>query len=203
MTEIDFYFDFLSPYSYLAYTIARNHFLNDENIKFNLKPVSLPHLISKSGNSPPGNLEVRAEYLIKDLKRSTDFYNLKPFKMPPNFPFDTRPLLNSLLNLQAENKSAKEIDEFVMRTWEKLFHEGNLEDCNSTFKKGGINVNKNKLDLMKNTREALELGAYGVPFWRIKNDSGEVETFFGSDRFNHLAKFIGKDPLPFYQFSKL
>ena len=198
--EIDFYFDFLSPYSYLAYTIARTHLLNDKNIKFNLKPVSLPHLISKSGNTPPGNLKVRAEYSIKDLKRSANFYNLKPFKMPPTFPFDTRPLLYSLLNLQGENKSsAKEIDEFVMRTWEKLFHEGNLEDCVEK----EFDADKNKRELMQNTREALELGAYGVPFWRIKNDSGAVETFFGSDRFNHLAKFIGKDPLPFYQSSKL
>lgn len=198
-TEIDFYFDFLSPYSYLAYTIVRRHLLNDEKIKFNLKPVSLPHIIFKSGNLPPGNLKVRAEYLKNDLKRSSEFYGLKPFKMPSTFPFDTRPLTYFLLKLQAENESAIKIDEFVMQTWEKLFHEGNLDDCDHYRSQYENNY---KDELMKNTHEALELGAYGVPFWRIKNHLGEIETFFGSDRFNHLAKFIGRDPIPFYQ-SKL
>ena len=45
MMKIDFYFDFLSPYSYLAYRIARDHFPSPQSI---LIP-ALPHIIAKLG----------------------------------------------------------------------------------------------------------------------------------------------------------
>lgn len=192
MTEIEFYFDFLSPYSYLAYRIARVHF---KYYKLILKPVSLPHIITSSGNIPPASLEARRNYFKMDLQRSAEFYGLEEnFKVPARFPFDTRNYLYELVKMIEEGtKSSKEIDEFVMKTWIKIFHEGDIET-------GPEPANKShcKYLLMKNTEEALKLGAYGVPFWRIKNDKGQVETFFGSDRFHHIAKFIGIDPAPIY-----
>ena len=194
MTEIEFYFDFLSPYSYLAYRLARIHF---KNYKLTLKPVSLPHIINLSGNVPPASLKVRGDYLKKDLLRSADFYNLVEkgdFKVPEMFPFDTRNHLYELIKMIEEGKkSAEEIDEFIMEIWTKIFHKGEIGV-------GPELPNKShwKSLLLKNTEEALKLGAFGVPFWRIKNDKIEMETFFGSDRFHHMAKFIGIDPLQFY-----
>lgn len=194
MTDIEFYFDFLSPYSYLAYRLARVHF---KDFKLTLKPVSLPHIINLSGNVPPASLKARGNYLVKDLRRSVDFYGLSgDFKVPEKFPFDTRNYLYELVRMIEEEKTTEEIDEYIMKTWTKIFHKGDIgvgpEPPNKSHWKSLI---------LKNTEEALKLGAYGVPFWRIKNDKGEVETFFGSDRFHHIARFIGIDPLPF--FSKL
>lgn len=196
MTEIEFYFDFLSPYSYLAYRIARVHF---KGFRLILKPVSLPHIISSSGNIPPASLKVRGEFLKKDLQRSAEYYNLndekESFKVPETFPFDTRNYLYALIKIIEEGagKNEKEIDEFVMQTWYKIFHEGDLRS-------GPKQENQShwKSLLLENTEEALKLGSFGVPFWRVKNDQGQLETFFGSDRFNHMAKFIGIDPIPFY-----
>lgn len=42
------------------------------------------------------------------------------------------------------------------------------------------------------TEEALESGAYGMPWFRVKNaKSGETDVFFGSDRFDAIAYFLG------------
>ena len=195
MTEIEFYFDFLSPYSYLAYRLARVHFK-----KFNLilKPISLPHIINLSGNVPPASLKVRGKFLLKDLKRSAEFYGLNQehgdFKVPDKFPFDTRNHLYELVKMiEEEGRTFEEIDKFVMSVWIKIFHKGEIGV-------GPELPNKShwKNLILENTEKALQLGAFGVPFWRITNDEGEIETFFGSDRFHHMAKFIRIDPLPFY-----
>ncbi len=111
MTEtIEFYFDFLSPYSYLAYRLARSHF----HLKLKLKPVSLPHLIKLSGNIPPASLKPRAAHLIKDLNRSMRVYGFEAddFKVPERFPFDTRSEMYELIKMiEVEKKSSGQVDE--------------------------------------------------------------------------------------------
>ena len=198
--KIDFYFDFLSPYSYLAYRIAREHFPLSA---INPIPVSLPHIIAKSGNIPPANLEARARYLKKDLERSAAFYGLPSgFKVPERFPFDTRAELYKLIELIGdENVSKEEIDEFIMKTWQRIFHP-NTNNYETITIDPDVIVDAKKI-LMKNTDEALKFGVYGVPFWRVTNTAtGEIETFFGSDRFHHMASFLGIDPSQFYRYNR-
>ena len=193
--RIEFYFDFLSPYSYLAYCVARENFFQS-NYNFVFKPVSLPHIINKSGNSPPASLPARAEYLSKDLSRSAQFYGVNGFKIPKKFPFDTRNRLYELISLIEADKNLEELDEFIMNSWNKIFH---LNDLDFNMSDGALKQKMSlKAKLTKNTEEALNLGAYGVPFWRIENEHGQVETFFGSDRFHHIAKFLQIDHIPFY-----
>lgn len=194
MTEsIEFYFDFLSPYSYLAYRLARSHY----NLKLKLKPVSLPQLIKLSGNIPPASLKPRAAYLIKDLTRSMKLYGLDndSFKIPEQFPFDTRSEMYQLIKMiEIEKKSEKEINEFVMKTWKRIFHKGQYGDESPPIKFEETEREQLKSLLLRNTREALNLDAYGVPFWRIENSYGEEETFFGSDRFHHIIDFLKRNP---------
>lgn len=198
--KIEFYFDFLSPYSYLAYRIASKHFGKD--YLFILKPVSLPHIISLSGNSPPAGLQVRGEFLKKDLQRSAEFYGIvdedgAAMVVPKQFPFDTRNDLYSLAMLIEED--SEDVDMFIMSTWTRIFHKGDISVGPEPSDKA-----RWKAAVMKNTQDALKLGAYGVPFWRITDDHGRSEVFFGSDRFHHIAKFLGIDPIRFLELdSKL
>ena len=196
--QVEFYFDFLSPYSYLAYRQARLHL---SHLKLIPKPISLPQIIFKSQNTPPANLPPRAEYLKKDLKRSAEFYGLETgFKVPETFPFDTRKELYKLIEIMDGCGNEAEIDEFIMGTWKRIFHQHShpSKKQDEYELKDPKNLQKFKLILMKNTKEALDLGAYGVPFWRVTNSKGEIETFFGSDRFHHMALFLGINPLIFY-----
>lgn len=198
--EIDFYFDFLSPYSYIAFRLLREVYLpawsknNDDgltSIKLNLKPVSLPHIIKNSGNVPPASVPARGVFLLKDLERSFQFHDLGKLKLPETFPFDSRNALFSLIQKQLDEVKETEIATFILKTWSSIFQNGSPQDVSPEFDSKNRSHLRDKL--LENTEEALEVGAFGVPFWRIKNNKNEVETFFGSDRFNHISKFIGSD----------
>lgn len=83
--RVDFYFDFLSPFSYLA-----NHRLGKIAQKHTLEVVYHAIDLSKAktaiGNVGPSNrdLKVKLDYLKVDLQRWADLYGV-PLKFPPNF----------------------------------------------------------------------------------------------------------------------
>lgn len=41
---------------------------------------------------------------------------------------------------------------------------------------------KYKQALLENTQKALDQGAFGAPWFQVRNSKGQVEPFFGSDR---------------------
>jgi glutathione S-transferase kappa 1 len=47
--------------------------------------------------------------------------------------------------------------------------------------------------LTNNTKKVLEQGAFGAPWFWMKNDKGEEEPIFGSDRFHYMYRFMGVD----------
>ncbi len=57
-----------------------------------------------------------------------------------------------------------------------------------------------KDSLIAATEEAIAKGAFGAPFFLITNQAGKEEMFFGSDRMEHIAAFLGK---PYIPLSKL
>ncbi|KAI0430392.1 thioredoxin-like protein [Xylaria sp. FL1042] len=50
---------------------------------------------------------------------------------------------------------------------------------------------KTKEELRKNTDTALRQGGFGAPWMMVRNSSGVVEPFFGSDRFAQMYEFLG------------
>lgn len=49
-----------------------------------------------------------------------------------------------------------------------------------------------KLALKERTQEIIEWGAFGAPSMLVTNAEGKTEFFFGSDRWEHVADFLGK-----------
>ena len=47
-----------------------------------------------------------------------------------------------------------------------------------------------KDQVLKNTEEALSRGAYGAPWFWVRNSKGEEEPFFGSDRFHYMWDYL-------------
>lgn len=44
----------------------------------------------------------------------------------------------------------------------------------------------------ENTNQAIQLGAFGAPFLLVTKKDGKQDTFFGSDRFHHIAMFLNE-----------
>ena len=55
-----------------------------------------------------------------------------------------------------------------------------------------MNTDEIKEALKKSTREAVEEGAFGLPFMVVYHSNTNVETFFGSDRFEVFANRLRK-----------
>ena len=84
---IEFYFDFSSPYSYLA-----SELIDDLAAKYGRKvkwrPMLLGVVFQKTGQPLLVNVPLKGEYSLRDFSRSARYFNV-PFKFPAKFPMST------------------------------------------------------------------------------------------------------------------
>lgn len=216
--DIDFYFDFLSPYSYLAYTILKRLLAEEwSDVKLHMYPFSLPKVIGRSGNIPPGSIPNKALYLQKDLIRTSRIYSI-PFRPPAKFlTADTTTANLLIVAMINDGLPGKQILMVIDAIWAEFFQKANSEifqvdlsnfDRSQLCKLLDSYLNGDELahivELMQtdavlsqyknNTKIAIDRGAFGAPIMLVTNGEGKTELFFGSDRFHHIASFLGKDP---------
>lgn len=83
MATVVFYFDFISPYSYVAFKLLET-LKKPWELTIDFRPVRLHHIIKTSENFPPTSVPSRAAFLAKDLERTSKYYGI-PFNPPENF----------------------------------------------------------------------------------------------------------------------
>jgi len=186
--NIDFYFDFISPYSYLAATRIPA-FEAENQVEFNWIPVNLPKLIKLSGNTPPSMIRNKALYSMRDLKRWANHLNV-PFRLIKPGSFDSRPALRIASALNAEERA-----EFCLAVFDGLWS-GSVDPgkegwLNNLAKMKGLPaawLSQSVDDLDSNTETALKAGAFGVPTF-IVHGKGRPEMFFGLDHMDLIFQF--------------
>ena len=98
--EIDFYFDFISPYSYLAHQKIK--IIN--NINFNYKPVLLGGLHNLQGITAPAFIKPKLNHMISDCdliakkNKSTFFWNSK-------FPINSLNIMRGYFSINSPNRT--------------------------------------------------------------------------------------------------
>ena len=100
--SIDFYFDFISPYSYLAYKKIKLINKKDD-IKINYKPILLGGLHKLGGITAPAFNERK----MKNMKNDCELVALKnkiDFKWNTNFPINTLYLMRGYLLIKDDLK---------------------------------------------------------------------------------------------------
>lgn len=187
MKRVDFYFDFISPYTYLAAT-QLECFSEAYEIDFHWVPVNLPGLIKLSGNTPPGMIKNKALYSLRDLKRWADYLQV-PFKMIRPGTFDSRPALYIANALDERDRQ-----QFSLGLFEALWsgevdpREDRWLDKAFTLKCFPADWRDQSIDsLDENTLLALKAGAFGVPTFVLHRDH-RPEMFFGMDHMDFLAR---------------
>ena len=74
--SIDFYFDFISPYSFLAHKrICKIE--NEEKIKFIYKPILLGGLHNLIGITAPAFINPKAKFMVRDCKMVAKKFDIK------------------------------------------------------------------------------------------------------------------------------
>ena len=181
---IDFYFDFISPYSYLAHKKIIN--LNLRNI-FNYKAILLGGLHNLAEVTPPAFNERK----MKNMKDDCILISKKNkilFKWNEKFPINSLYLMRGFLIID-DNKKSKFIDLCFDAYWKDnldISIEKNIQkilsDCEIDFAffEKGIKEQKIKDELKDLTNEAFKLGIFGAPTFLV-ND----KLFWGQDRLEY------------------
>ena len=182
--HIDFYFDFISPYSYLAHKKIIN--LNQRNI-FNYKAILLGGLHNLGEVIAPAFNKRK----MKNMKNDCVLISKKneiPFKWNEKFPINSLYLMRGFLVID-NNKKNKFIDLCFDAYWKDnldISIEKNikkiLSDCeidHDYFEKSiKEQVIKNKLKEL--TNEAFKLDVFGAPTFLVNN-----KLFWGQDRLEY------------------
>jgi len=180
----DFYFDFGSPYAFLAHKEIRK--LEKENsIKIKYKPILLGALLKLSGLKPLIDIPIKGKYMIRDCKLWAEKYNIE-FKFNNYFPIITLTLMRCVLVAEKEDFS----ENFINKVFDAIWKDGlNLNDnliVEKLIKNLDINPKKFLLEttdakikdeLKKRTDEAYDKGIFGVPSFIVNN-----KIFWGQDR---------------------
>lgn len=202
--KIKFYFDTLSPYSYLAWCWLRE---NREYLsKFGeviLIPITLSALIKANETKGPAEIPSKRDYLMKDCIRKAKMLNL-PFHPPKVLPFNSLYAQRISLFECSGDQQWQAIDVFFRTAWEEGKDLGSSEEVEDCLKKNGLPSEKwmeqvgNKVlrsTLKVNTKEAINAGIFGIPSFLVDNGNKQ-EHFWGQDSISFLKLFLeNKDPL--------
>ena len=114
MKVIEYYFDFLSPYSYLSWQwIKKNkEKLFEKEVEFSFKPVTLSSIIGHFETKGPAQIETKRNYLFKDCLRFSKLKEI-PFTTPFELPFNSLYALRSSLVENVGKSQFEIIDLFL------------------------------------------------------------------------------------------
>ena len=186
----DFFFDFISPYSYLAHKQIRK-LEKENNIKINYKPILLGGLHKLAGVTAAAFIPSKTKYMIRDCKMIAEKHNIK-FKFNTNFPINSITLMRGVFFAQKEKKLSKYIDFFFDAYWKEGLNLNNDKILNSILTNLSIDFNefqliisdkKIKNKLIDETNDAYNKGVFGAPSFIINN-----KLFWGQDRIEFVLK---------------
>ena len=99
--EIDFYFDFISPYAYLAYKKIQSL---PKNIEINYKPIFLGGLHNLEGITAPAFIKPKLKHMINDCLLIAKKNNFN-FKWNSKFPLNSLNIMRGYLNISSSNQA--------------------------------------------------------------------------------------------------
>ena len=183
---IDFYFDFISPYSYIAHQKIKLIDIKDE-IKFDYKPILLGGL-HKLGNitAPAFN-----ERKMKNMKNDCEIISKKnkiSFKWNDKFPINSLYLMRGFISIDPQFKN-KYLDTCFDAYWKNnidISIEKNinniLDSCKIDKKNFFDKIQEQQIkdELKSCTDEAFKKDIFGAPTFIVNN-----KLFWGQDRLEY------------------
>ena len=178
--EIDFYFDFISPYSYIAHQKIKSI----KNVNFNYKPVLVGGLHNLQGITAPAFIKPKLKHMISDcdLIAKKDKSN---FIWNSNFPINSLNIMRGYLFINVENRDSY-LNVMFDAYWKDNLNISNEEIIKTLIKKSkiepisffdGIKDPKIKEQLKNVTQEAHDKEIFGAPTFVVNN-----KIFWGQDR---------------------
>ena len=190
----EFYFDFISPYSFLAHKQIKKIEAN-ENVKIKYNPILLGGLHNLHGIKAPAFIPAKAKHMIRDCKLIAEKNEIR-FKFNYYFPIRTLNLMRGVLVAEEDNIQSYYIDSIFNTIWQdglnmndEIIVEKVLKNLNVNPKTFFLRSTSSlvKESLRKKTSEAYEKGIFGAPTFVSNN-----KIFWGQDRIEFALKEASK-----------
>jgi 2-hydroxychromene-2-carboxylate isomerase len=198
MKTVEFYYDLVSPYSYLAYREV-SRICDEHGAELSLGPMLLGAVHNAVGLQAPIKTEAKARYQARDIRRWAEHYGL-PMDFPEPFPFRTLKTMRAAMFL----KERGELEAFTREAFALYWEEGGVpkglleadEDgpvseaarrigADPDEVLAGASAPEAKEALKKATGEAVERGVFGAPAFFVGD-----EMFWGNDRLHFVEEAL-------------
>lgn len=191
---VEFFYDYGSPFSYLADALLPGS-AKDAGATVSYRPMLLGGIFKETGNHPPMQESIAAKrnYNAGHLARSAALYGLAT-PHNPHFPINTLGVMRLAVAAQREGA----FEAFHRAVFDAFWRQGrdlgdpavqgevlraaDLDHAGLLRRAGDDDI---KAELRANTSEAAARGAFGAPAFFV----GE-EMFFGVDHLPHLVHFL-------------
>lgn len=202
-----YYFDYLSPFSYLSWKWLYQNMplIKNRFSEINLVGVSLVPIIKYYETKGPAEIAPKRNYLMKYCMRYAKLNNIS-FKCPPHLPFNSSAALRISLgeNFPNLNDQINIIDKLFNFSWGRggdLSDPEELKACVGERFYQYEEIKENRRLLKKNIKQAQGNDIFGVPSFLIC-DGDLRELFWGNESTLHLEYFLSdKDPLDKMEFN--
>ena len=187
--HIDFYFDIISPYSYIAHKKIQK-IKESQKITFNYKPILLGGLHNLTEIIAPAFNKYKMKNMQNDCelvskKNQIDFiWNLK-------FPINSLNIMRGYLFVD-KDKQENYVNTFFKAYWNDNLDLSNEEEFSKLLKNleinqdqfvNGIKNQSIKDELKKHTKDAFKKEVFGAPTFIVNN-----KIFWGQDRLEYALE---------------
>ncbi len=188
MKKIDWYFDFISPFSYLA---SESLSRLPDDIEVRAQPILFAGLLNHWRTKGPAEIEPMRRFTFRHVRWIADREGIS-LTPPPMHPFHPLKLLRLCIALGNDVALVQRLYRFVWAEgrssddpahWRDLIAELGVDDAEALI--GNPSV---KDRLRQNTEDAIATGVFGVPSFVV---DGEI--FWGYDSIDFACDFVA-DP---------
>ena len=191
---VEFFFDFGSPTSYLAWTQLPK-LAAEAGAQLLWRPMLLGGVFKATGNASPAVVPAKGRWMNQDMARWATRYGV-PLAMNPHFPINTLTLMRGAVGLQLRQPADFEryVDTVFRAMWAAPCNMGDAAVLADTLQRAGfdlaafnalVNDPEVKAALVAATEEAVSRGVFGAPTCFV----GDA-MFFGQDRLDFVREAL-------------
>ena len=206
---IDFYFDYLSPYAYLAW-LCLPEVTDPRDVEIVPRPVLFAGLLNHWGQLGPAEIPPKGGHVGRETGRFAALRGI-PLRMPRYHPFRPLVALRVSLAVVSHDRQKQAITALFKAGWAEGIDLGDPGDICKALNEAGLDGEQlvaaaeqplAKDTLRMETEAAISRGVFGIPTMVVEDEQASTSTrpqaglFWGLDQFQYLALYLdGKDPL--------
>jgi 2-hydroxychromene-2-carboxylate isomerase len=186
--QIEFFFDYGSPFSYLADTqlpaLAKR-----TGAEIVYRPMLLGAVFKATSNASPVTVPAKGRYMGAELQRWARRYGV-PMDMNSHFPFNTIKLMRAAVAAQMQGRFAQYHPAAFRAVWVEGIDGSDPAALGALLERTGlardsIEGGEIKDRLRANTDEAVARGVFGAPTFFVGDDM-----FWGNDRLDFVEEAL-------------